>query len=921
MSTSESVVTSPDDNPPPVWAKPIRDALNPALARPARLDGVEVNQIVDRGQPAWVLTAPAANPRDPRRYLKLEAEDLFVWHELDGERTVVELAKAFTRHFGTMGLFRVQQAVELFTNAGFLHGAGRESMYPAMTRQIARRTLAGRLTAFNRAALYRQITVPGFARSIRATYRFGGRLLTSRVGVVLLGATVGWGLWQWRTLDHPRPSELSQGQAAWVGLATLLSLYLHELAHGWATLRLGRRVERAGLLVVFGTPGAFVDTSDMWLASRRHRAIVTCAGVVANLTFAAGAIWMARRTGSTTWAATASAQYVLVVANATPLIKLDGYYLLMDAVDVPNLRERSLAYVSGGFFRAWRRAWSVGDLVPRLGRDERLLAGFGLAMFGWVIVVGLAGLLVMPERVWRTLQLAWGIRNGAWPARVFGFTVLVLVLFGVLQLVAGRRQVLDLARTLGRRIERSSGTASLVLVASIVLVGGVAIPNLAGTRSTAAEHLWSSLVPLIACTLAAVRGRAAATGAGSSTWRVVFAVAAAGCTVLAAGEALDLIGRDRTANTLGSIVAIAVLLTLAPAWRRILGSLRGDLRAAWVPVLFGTVLLLLPGVSRHVGALSMASGTVVGARLLRRPFVRRDRPADIPAGTVPNGRQLAAHLQRGFTFLAERPPKQIGELFGEPARRQFLTAANTAAVDAGWTMWFVEDGRLIDNSPPDLSQRSDIYAKALCRFVELIGVDSDIEVGIQAVAEARFMMPPRLGVLIDESIGHALASVGRPDLTTDPADPAAPTRFALRHLVNVPIDAAAATVGHLAIEKVVGATNAIASRSGWGLWCRANGQLHDDSPGELGGAVIHGRDLLAVLYANLAGAAGHAHVHRSVQEALDTIAVDLRGAAAALVDGLPWASVTIERVSVRARMRPGQFFRIMTSPEVSTATP
>ncbi len=826
----------------------------------------------------------------PRRYLRLEAEDRFVWDELDGERNVVALAKAYTRRFGTMGLFRVQQTVDLLAAAGMVDGVATDRFYGPTATVVARRGLAGKLATFNRTVLYRQVTVPGFAASIRASYRVVGRLLTSRVALVVLAVVAGWGFWRWWSIEHPRVAELSPRQIGWTVGAALLSLYAHELAHGWATLRCGHRVHRAGLLVVFGTPGAFVDTSDLWLAPRRQRIAVTGAGAVANLLLAAGAVAMARRTGSQTWAAVASGQYLLVAANATPLLKLDGYYALMDTVGVANLRERSLVYLTGGFGRAWRRAWSEGDLLPRLGREERILALYGVAMALWLVGVGVAGMLVLPERTYETIAFAWQVRNLHWAAPAVAFALLEMTVLGLVQLYAARQQVRQLAAEVGRRVERSSGAGALALVTALVVIGGAAVPNLAGTRSVHAERLWGSLVPLAVCLLAVIRGTAAVRATRSSHWRTVAAVGVVACAGLGVAEALDLGGLDHTAAPLRALAAVAVLAVLGWRWRELLSSLRGDLRAAWLPVLVGAALLVVPAAPDHVGALAVASGLVVAARLLARPHVRGSAPADIPARTTPSAAQLAGHLQRGFAFLAERIPQQIGELFGEAERVRFLSAANAAAVDAGWVLWFVEGGQLVDRTTGGVGERGAVYGGALARFVELAGQQSDPEVALQAVAEARLALPDRLGVLVDECLGDALVGLGRPTLAIDPADPTAPGRFALRHLVNVPIDAAAGTVGHLAIERVVGDTNRIASTAGWGLWCRANGQLVDDPIEGREPAAERGRNFLAVLYANLARAVGETHVKRSVQQALDTISVELRPEAAALVAGLPWAA-------------------------------
>src|SRR5438270_949804 len=155
----------------------------------------------------------------------------------------------------------------------------------------------------------------------------------------------------------------------------LVALAVHELGHALAVKHAGRRVHEAGIRLYFGLPAAFVDTSAIWMARPSQRLLTAFAGPWTGLilggVFALGATLAA--TGPL-GAFLFTAAFVFLVDNLfnfNPLLELDGYYMLIDFLDRPMLRQRALAFVRGPLWvRLWRR--------EALSSEERLLAIFGV---------------------------------------------------------------------------------------------------------------------------------------------------------------------------------------------------------------------------------------------------------------------------------------------------------------------------------------------------------------------------------------------------------------------------------------------------------------------------------------------------------------------------------------------------------------
>lgn len=122
---------------------------------------------------------------------------------------------------------------------------------------------------------------------------------------------------------------------------------------------------RIGLGWYWISPIAFVDTSDMWLASRWQRIAVAVAGpyTQAILSGVAALIgWMSSnpQIAAMGWLF-ASMGYVVVLVNLCPLLEYDGYYVLMDWLDRPNLRSQSIAWFKGHFAEALRTPHGLRD--------------------------------------------------------------------------------------------------------------------------------------------------------------------------------------------------------------------------------------------------------------------------------------------------------------------------------------------------------------------------------------------------------------------------------------------------------------------------------------------------------------------------------------------------------------------------------
>ena len=355
--------------------------------RPQRApDCIVERQQRDAGAPAWILKDAAGC-----RYMRLSAEGFFLWQLIDGTRTVGDLCVAYVAHVGRPAPHEALRALARLHQAGFVVFASPDDDRTRPAPRATLRRLASLCTWY--------AWLPDMDRRITALYgalRLLYTPLAQAILLVLTGAGALAAAWHWtgsalRGLPH--------ASILWIaGLA--LHVLVHEAAHALTCKHFGRAVHRVGVGWYFFAPVAFVDTSDMWAAARWSRIAVSAAGPYANLVLAGIAALAALAPGSAgVHAALGSFSlvgYGLAAVNMNPLLELDGYYVLMDFCEIPNLRSRALACL-GARLRGQTGAASQG---------RRALLLFGAASLAYGLLMGF-GVLVA-SRAWiGNLANAW----------------------------------------------------------------------------------------------------------------------------------------------------------------------------------------------------------------------------------------------------------------------------------------------------------------------------------------------------------------------------------------------------------------------------------------------------------------------------------------------------------------------------------
>lgn len=231
---------------------------------------------------------------------------------------------------------------------------------------------------------------------VRPLFSRGFALLMLAVGLVGLFLVAR----QWDTFLATFVDLFTIEGAVFFGLTLSALKIIHELGHAYTAKRFGCRVPSMGVALLVLMPVLYTDVNEAWkLTARRQRLAIGLAGISAELCCAAVALcaWALLPNGTarsvaflvatSTWVAT-------VLLNLSPFMRFDGYYVLSDWIETPNLHSRAFAHA-----RWWLRKILLGldapppEELPE-GRQRFLIAfAIGTWAYRFILFMGIALLI------------------------------------------------------------------------------------------------------------------------------------------------------------------------------------------------------------------------------------------------------------------------------------------------------------------------------------------------------------------------------------------------------------------------------------------------------------------------------------------------------------------------------------------------
>jgi putative peptide zinc metalloprotease protein len=333
--------------------------------------------------------------------------------------------------------------------------------------------------------------------------RWLGRLIFSKAGalvwVIVLTLGAKSALEHWPALQKNSEGVLAPGNLPLLYLALFCIKGIHEFGHALACRRFGGEVHKLGVMLIFLSPVPFVDASSSWaFRSKWKRILVAAAGMLVELFVASLAVLLWASTGP--GAVHSLAYNVIFIASVTtlffnlnPLLRYDGYYILSDLIEIPNLAARANAFLQ---YVAERRLFGLPQTNPARDRREGfILAAYGILSWLYRIVLFFATSIFLAKHY---------LLLGLVMALVCVWTLLGTPLVRLVQYLARSPR-------LGARRQRAVGVTVGLAAALLLIVGALPFPHhFRAPGVVEAEH-WSEVVAQTNGFLREVRQRSGAT--------------------------------------------------------------------------------------------------------------------------------------------------------------------------------------------------------------------------------------------------------------------------------------------------------------------------------------------------------------------------------------------------------------------------
>lgn len=370
--------------------------MNPDLRRKIKVrmrPDLVINRQRYGGQSYFIIKDPIG-----LRYFRFREEELFLLERLDGKNNLDDIRHEFVDKFRPQRLS--VQELEKFVSQ--LLQAG---LATAQTPQVGQR-LYERLKKRRRDKIKQlfmnilYIKIPLFdpERLLDRILPYTRFLFTLPFFFLALAfglASLSLVLINWSTFVTKLPSYgdfFTWRNILYMWVILGIVKVMHEFGHGISCKRFGGEVHEMGLLFLVLTPCLYCNVTDAWmLPNKWHRAIIGAGGMYVELILSSFCVWIwwysepgLLNTLALSLVFVCSVSTVLF--NANPLLRFDGYYILADLAEIPNLRERSNKYLGTIASKLFLGDDAVKDpFVPK--RNRWFFATYAVAAYLYRIFI------------------------------------------------------------------------------------------------------------------------------------------------------------------------------------------------------------------------------------------------------------------------------------------------------------------------------------------------------------------------------------------------------------------------------------------------------------------------------------------------------------------------------------------------------
>jgi len=349
------------------------------------------------GQTYWILKDPIGS-----RYFRFQEEEYALLKLFDGNHSLDEIKKAFEKQYPPqkISLDELQHLLGQFHQSGLIIASTPHQGDELLKRNKKRKRQEWMQKLTNILAIkFKGIDPDPILTFLYPLVRWCFHPFTLFFGLVLCLAAVTLILVQFDTFQAKLPefyTFFSPVNIFFLALTLVFTKMLHEFGHGLTAKHFGGECHELGIMILVLTPCPYVNVSDSWLLPNKwHRMAIAAAGVCVELTLAAACtfIWWFSEPGLLHYLAL-NIMFISSVStilfNINPLLRFDGYYLLSDYLEIPNLRQKATKILTQKCSQ-WFLGMEPPDdpFLPKKNQGWFALYSIAAFCYRWVIMASI----------------------------------------------------------------------------------------------------------------------------------------------------------------------------------------------------------------------------------------------------------------------------------------------------------------------------------------------------------------------------------------------------------------------------------------------------------------------------------------------------------------------------------------------------
>ncbi len=376
----------------------LADSLVSAASRPLaikRRTDLTARRQYYLGTSYWIVKEPVG-----LNYFRFQEEEYAILNMLDGRTSLDEIKDRYEAEFppGKISVEEIARFVGNLYQSGLLVAdvAGQGDQLKKAGGQKRRKQIIG---AFSNvlAVRFKGIDPDRFLIWLYPKVRWfftktALAICLTMAAIALLLVTI-----QWETFQSKLPAFhefFASKNWIWLMITLGVTKILHEFGHGLACKHFGGECHEIGVMILVLTPCLYCNVSDSWLLPNKwHRAAIGAAGMFVEVVIASLCtfVWWFSEPGLLNQVAL-SVMFVSSVStilfNGNPLLRFDGYYILADIMEIPNLRQKATS-ILGRKLGKWCLGLEEPDdpFLPQRNQWAFALYTIAAVVYRWLVVI------------------------------------------------------------------------------------------------------------------------------------------------------------------------------------------------------------------------------------------------------------------------------------------------------------------------------------------------------------------------------------------------------------------------------------------------------------------------------------------------------------------------------------------------------